>query len=175
MQVTFNKKYQPDLGSIALAKIAGVASNGAKCLHQLARLDMNIERIRERIRKSPLRMTRKRDCLLNALLTLDRPVSVEELRVLADLPPSDLVTVYRTIEAFSGIGIVQGIPLESGGTIYELTEPGDHHHHLICRVCHKTERLDVCMGKELEQKAHNLGFRDVTHVMEVYGSCKDCE
>lgn len=119
-------------------------------------------------------MTRKRECILNTLFTLDRPVSAEELRVRAELPKSDLVTVYRTIDAFLGIGIIQGIPLESGVTIYELTEPGDHHHHFVCRECHKTERLDLCLAEELENKARTLGFSDISHVMEVYGCCEDC-
>lgn len=140
----------------------------------MKRLKLNTQRIRSCLKESHLRSTRKRECILEALLTFDRPVSAEELRDRADLPKGDLVTVYRTIEAFLGIGIVQGIPLEDGKTIYELTEPGDHHHHFVCRKCHKTERLDLCLAGELEKKARKLGFSDISHVMEVYGSCEDC-
>ncbi|MGB0145429.1 MAG: Fur family transcriptional regulator [Akkermansiaceae bacterium] len=135
---------------------------------------VNEQKIRSLLEASPLRMTKKREKVLRTLLTSDRPLSAEELRVQAELSKSDLVTVYRTIEAFVGIGIVQGIPLESGGTIYELTEPGDHFHHFVCRECHKTERLDLCLGHDLEEEATKLGFRDIRHVMEVYGLCGEC-
>lgn len=135
---------------------------------------VNAETIRSLLEESPLRMTRKRECILNVLLTQDRPVSAEELRVRAELPKSDLVTIYRTIEAFLGVGIIQGIPLESGVTIYELTEPGDHHHHFVCRECHRTERLDLCLASDLEKMAQKLGFSEISHVMEVYGCCEEC-
>ena len=139
------------------------------------RQKISIEHILSCLQRSPLRMTRKRERLLGALLTFDRPVSATELCERAGLVESDLVTVYRTIEAFAGIGIIQGIPLESGGTIYELTEPNDHHHHFVCRQCHKTERLDLCFAEELEKQAAQIGFSDIRHVMEVYGRCGDCQ
>jgi len=122
-----------------------------------------------------LRLTHKRERLLGALVALDRPVSAAALREKADLPESDLVTVYRTLEAFEGIGIVQRIPLEDSGCLFELTEPGDHHHHFVCRQCHQTERLDLCLAEDLEIQARQLGFTNVTHLMEVYGLCEDCQ
>lgn len=126
------------------------------------------------IENGSLRMTRKRKRLLETLLKLDRPVPASELRDKAGLPESDLVTVYRALEAFEGIGIIQRIPLEESGCLFELTEPQDHHHHFVCRECHRTERLDLCLAQELENQAQRLGFTEVTHLMEVYGFCKEC-
>jgi len=134
-----------------------------------------LQRILQTIEKSPLRMTRKRERLLGALVATERPVSAAELRDNANLPESDLVTVYRTLEAFESIGIVQKIPLEDSGYLFELTEHNDHHHHFVCRECHHTERLDLCMGKQLEEHAQKLGFTEINHLMEVYGLCKDCQ
>lgn len=131
-------------------------------------------RLLEAIKSGPLRMTRKRERLLQTLAGLDRPVSAATLREKADLPESDLVTVYRTMDAFEGIGIVQRIPLEDTGCLFELTEPDDHHHHFVCRECHRTERLDLCLGKELEAQAKRLGFSELRHLMEVYGVCGEC-
>ena len=133
-----------------------------------------LQRLLESIKKSSLRMTRKRERLLGALVAMDRPVSAAALRDSAGLPESDLVTVYRTLEAFEGIGIVQKIPLEDNGCLFELTELNDHHHHFVCRECHRMERLDFCLGKELEERAEKLGFTEITHLMEVYGLCEDC-
>ena len=120
-------------------------------------------------------MTQKRERLLEALLKTDRPVSAAALRDRAGLPASDLVTVYRTLDAFEGVGIIQRIPLEENGCLFELTEPNDHHHHFVCRQCHRTERLDICLVKELEEEARKLGFIQVSHVMEVYGLCETCQ
>ncbi len=134
-----------------------------------------LQRIIQAIKRGPLRMTRKRERLLGALLAMDRPVSAAALRDKAGLPESDLVTVYRTLEAFEGVGIIQRIPLEESGCLFELTEPDDHHHHFVCRECHRTERLDLCLAIELEEQARKLGFTQINHLMEVYGLCEDCQ
>ena len=120
-------------------------------------------------------MTRKRERILCSMMAMDRPVTAAYLRKVTDLPETDLVTVYRTLEAFEGIGIIQRIPLEDSGCLFELTDPEDHHHHFVCRECHRTERLDVCLAKDFEDQAKKLGFTQVNHLMEVYGLCGDCQ
>lgn len=119
-------------------------------------------------------MTKKRERVLGALLTMDRPASAEEIRERAELPPSDLVTVYRNLETFEGLGVLQRVLLENGTQLFELTAPDEHYHHLICRECHKAERLDVCVGQEVVKKAKARGYSEIAHLMEVYGVCKDC-
>ncbi|MEC8219633.1 MAG: transcriptional repressor, partial [Verrucomicrobiota bacterium] len=100
----------------------------------------------DRLKASGGRMTRKREVILGALLTFDRPSSAEEIRERAGLTQSDLVTVYRNLETFENIGMLQRVLLENGTQLFELTAPDEHYHHLICRECHKTERLDICVN-----------------------------
>ncbi len=121
------------------------------------------------------RMTKKRKVLLNALLTFDRPASAEEIRERADLNQSDLVTVYRNLETFENIGMLQRVPLENGTQLFELTAPNEHYHHLICRECHKAERLDLCVSKAVIGQAEAHGYTQIAHIMEVYGLCGKCE
>lgn len=108
-------------------------------------------------------------------MDLERPASAEEIRLKAQLPATNLVTVYRNLEALSAMGVLQRIPLENGTQLFELTSQGEHYHHLICRECHQAERLDVCMGKELTKMAKAQGYSKVNHIMEVYGVCKECD
>ena len=129
----------------------------------------------ERLRTEGGRMTKKREQLIGALLTFDRPASAEEIRERAKLPPSDLVTVYRNLETFERLGVLQRVPLESGTQLFELTAPDEHYHHLICRECHRTERLDICMSQEVMKKARAHGYSNIAHLMEVYGVCEACE
>lgn len=127
-----------------------------------------------RLKASGGRMTKKRERVLGALFTMDRPASAEEIRQRAELPPSDLVTVYRNLETFEGLGVLQRVPLENGTQLFELTAPDEHYHHLICRECHKAERLDVCVSHEVVNKAKSQGYSQIAHVMEVYGLCEAC-
>lgn len=119
-------------------------------------------------------MTKKREQVLGALLTFEHPATAEEIRECAELPPSDLVTVYRNLETFEDLGVLQRVPLENGTQLFELTAPDEHYHHLICRRCHKTERLDICMNHEVVQQAKAHGYSKLAHLMEVYGVCEDC-
>jgi len=131
--------------------------------------------VMERLRAEGGRMTKKRERILGALLSFDRPASAEDLRERAELPSTDLVTVYRNLDAFDSVGVLQRIPLENGTQLFELTAPGEHFHHLICRECHRAERLDVCVGANVVRKAKAKGFSEIAHIMEVYGVCEDCE
>ncbi|WP_158279742.1 Fur family transcriptional regulator [Coraliomargarita sinensis] len=128
----------------------------------------------ERLRADGGRMTKKREQVLRALLTFDRPAAAEEIRERAELPASDLVTVYRNLETFERLGVLQRVPLENGTQLFELTAPDEHYHHLICRECHKSERLDICVSHEVVRKAKAHGYSEIAHLMEVYGVCEEC-
>lgn len=128
----------------------------------------------ERLRAKGGRMTKKRERILGALLTFDRPAAAEEIRERAELPASDLVTIYRNLETFERLGVLQRVPLENGTQLFELTAPDEHYHHLICRSCHKTERIDLCVSKEVVQRAKAHGYSQIAHLMEVYGLCAEC-
>ena len=129
----------------------------------------------ERLKSSGGRMTKKRERVLGALLTFDRPAAAEEIRERAGLPASDLVTIYRNLETFEQLGVLQRVPLENGTQLFELTAPDEHYHHLICRRCHKAERLDICMSHEVVKQAKAQGFSNIAHLMEVYGLCEECD
>ena len=133
-----------------------------------------IEIVLARLRADGGRMTKKREQVLGALFTFDRPASAEEVRERAELASSDLVTVYRNLETFERLGVLQRVPLENGTQLFELTAPDEHYHHLICRECHKTERIDLCVSKEVVQRAKAHGYSQIAHLMEVYGLCGEC-
>ena len=134
----------------------------------------DISRILQRLKECGLRLTRNRENLVEVLARAEQPLSADELRQKAGFAETDLVTVYRNLEAFQSAGILQRIPLENGSQLFELTDLDDHYHHLICRQCHKTERLDVCLGAQLSKQAASLGYMQIKHVLEVYGICGEC-
>lgn len=50
-----------------------------------------------------------------------------------------------------------------------------HHHHLVCRQCGRTVEVE---GPTVEAWAAAIagehGFTDISHTMEVFGTCRDC-
>ena len=126
------------------------------------------------LRSAGLRITEQRRSILRALAEADGTLSAEETHEALDPGSCDLVTVYRCLESFEKAGTVQRGVRENGTKVYCLAHGADHHHHLTCRVCGLTERIDVCVEADLENLAKERGFKDVSHVLEVYGTCEDC-
>lgn len=126
------------------------------------------------LRSEGMRITEPRKALLQFLVERERPVSAEEVHESLGQASSDLVTVYRNLEAFEKAGIVQRVMTESGKALFEIIGENHHHHHILCRKCHRAEKLDVCEVERLEQLACDLGYSEVKHVLELYGVCSDC-
>ena len=128
----------------------------------------------ETLREKGFRVTEQRRAILESLAQADSPKSAEE--TFSSLPDDtcDLVTAYRCLEQFEKAGVVERGVRENGTKVYCLGHGHGHHHHLTCRKCGSSERVDVCMKEELEKIAHGFGYREVTHVMEVFGVCPAC-
>lgn len=126
------------------------------------------------LKKERLRITEPRKALLRLLVGLSKPLSAEEVHESLGAEAFDLVTIYRNLEAFENAGIVNRIPTESGKSLFELNAEQHHYHHIICRKCHRTEKLDSCEAIKLEKLAFDLGYSEITHVLELYGVCETC-
>ncbi|MFX6011468.1 transcriptional repressor, partial [Acinetobacter baumannii] len=62
-----------------------------------------------------------------------------------------MTTVYRSLEALEKLDLVQSVDIGDGERRYEVIEPGEHHHHIICTDCHSSVHLDECVVDRLEK------------------------
>jgi Fur family ferric uptake transcriptional regulator len=85
-----------------------------------------------------------------------------------------LTTVYRTLQAMTEVGELDAIRTAEGETAYRRCSTG-HHHHLVCRSCGRTVEVS---GPAVETWASAIaqqhGFRDVSHDLEIFGTCDRC-
>jgi len=86
-----------------------------------------------------------------------------------------LTTVYRHLNLMAERGRVDLLRTASGETIFRRCAVESHHHHLICRDCGKTVEFE---GPEIErwaeEVARSAGFHDVSHTVEIFGTCRAC-
>jgi Fe2+ or Zn2+ uptake regulation protein len=150
-----------------------LSKNGKNIL--LGMTESLVDRTLLQLSEAGLRITKQRKALLSTLAEADNPLSADETHAQLAKGTCDLVTVYRSLEQFEKIGVLQLGVRENGTKVYCLSHGHDHHHHLTCRSCGRTERVDLCMGDELEKVGKSYGFTDMTHVMEVFGTCPDCK
>ncbi|MCZ2820586.1 transcriptional repressor [Modestobacter sp. VKM Ac-2977] len=85
-----------------------------------------------------------------------------------------LSTVYRAVQALVEDGELDSIRTDAGEAIYRRCS-ARHHHHLVCRACGRTEEVE---GPTVERWADRVaaehGFVDVTHSLEIFGTCAAC-
>ncbi|WP_308808230.1 Fur family transcriptional regulator [Isoptericola cucumis] len=123
------------------------------------------------------RMTRQRAALLDAIDDQEEFRSAQEIhRELQQRGEKvGLATVYRGLQRLAGTGDVDTVKTGEGENLYRRCATREHHHHLVCRVCGRAEEID---GPTVEEWARTTGeaygFADITHEVELFGTCAAC-
>ena len=85
-----------------------------------------------------------------------------------------LTTVYRTLQRLADSGDVDVIRTGDGEAAYRRCSSG-HHHHLVCRSCGRAVEVS---GPAVERWANSVaaehGFREISHDLEIFGTCSNC-
>jgi Fur family ferric uptake transcriptional regulator len=85
-----------------------------------------------------------------------------------------LATVYRTLQALAEAGEVDVLRTDEGEAVYRMCSTG-HHHHLVCRDCGRAVEIEgPAVERWTERIAAEHGFEDVSHTLEIFGTCPDC-
>lgn len=137
--------------------------------------DAQYEAALQTLRAHHHRVTGPRKALLRLLTHEHGPFTVEQLHQQVAETGCDLVTVYRSIAAMEEIAIVRRCDFGDGVYRYEFNTGEHHHHHIICRSCQHVETLDFCVADGLERMARQLGYSNVSHTLEIFGICKECQ
>ena len=124
-----------------------------------------------------IRATRQRTAVADVLGRVDGFRSAQELHDLLRHEGASigLTTVYRHLQALSDAGQVDVLRTDEGEAVYRRCPTESHHHHLVCRDCGRSVEIE---GPEVETWAASVatahGFTDVSHTVEVFGTCGDC-
>ena len=123
------------------------------------------------------RSTRQKRALAAVLDGSDRFRSAQELfgELRSRGETVGLTTVYGQLRVLAEAGEVDAIRGDDGETRYRRCAKGHHHHHLVCRHCGRTVEVE---GPEVETWAERMaddhGFTDVSHTLEIVGTCRAC-
>jgi Fur family transcriptional regulator, ferric uptake regulator len=123
-----------------------------------------------------VRATRQRAAIAGLLDTLDEFRSAQELHDELRQRGENigLTTVYRTLQSMASAGLLDTLRNDTGESVYRRCSD-HHHHHLVCRSCGSTVEVG---DREVEEWAAEVaakhGFSNVSHTIEIYGTCSDC-
>ena len=136
-----------------------------------------IEIFEKFIRSRGLRYTSQREAVLEAFLSTEKHVSVDELYRIVGKKDRGIgyTTVYRTMKLLSGCGLCEEADFGDGIIRYEHKYGHDHHDHLICMKCGMATEV---VKQEIEELQNELArkhrFMPVRHKLEIFGICKKC-
>ncbi len=125
---------------------------------------------------SGARPTRQRRAVAEVLASFTDFRSAQEIHDLLGRRGEQvgLATVYRTLQRLVESGEVDMLRAEDGEAIYRRCSES-HHHHLVCRTCGATVEVE---GPTVERWtaaiAAEHGFADVSHALEIFGTCPAC-
>lgn len=135
-----------------------------------------LDQVGRRLRARGERLTRPRQAVLLALIDAGH-LTVEQVaeRVSGRDRSVHLASVYRSLETFSRLGIVQHVHLGHGTTAYHLVSDHGPHAHAQCRVCRGVWDVPAAvLDPAARHLADSSGFRlDPTHAA-LSGVCATC-
>ena len=83
-------------------------------------------------------------------------------------------TIFRALELFTELNVLERLDLPSGEHAYVPCEPA-HHHHLVCSVCGRSREVDDHgVQAALEEIERHTGYSIDSHRLELYGRCPRC-
>lgn len=132
---------------------------------------------RPRAAAAGVRATRQRAAIIALLDTIEEFRSAQELHdeLRRRGENTGLTTVYRTLQSLAAADLVDTVRTDTGESMYRRCAGTDHHHHLVCRSCGSAVEVS---GREVEAWAADVaaahGFSDVSHTIELFGTCADC-
>ena len=124
-----------------------------------------------------VRATRQRGAIIALLDTVDEFRSAQDLHDELRRRGENigLTTVYRTLQTLAAADLVDLVRTDSGESVYRRCAAPHHHHHLVCRSCGAAVEVS---GREVEAWAADVaaahGFSEVSHTIELFGTCSDC-
>lgn len=136
------------------------------------------------LKKRGYRITHPRREILSIIETINGHPNAREifLQLSKKYPEIGLTTVYRTLDLFLKLGILNKCEFGDRQNRYEIVpEKSEHHHHLICEKCGKVIEYRDLIDEEtrLVKKLENsltkkYYFKIINHEIKFYGYCKKC-
>jgi len=135
---------------------------------------------REQIKDNPAglagqRLTAQRLLLLD-LLRQGEHLDADELyrRAREKEPRLSMSTVYRNLQLFKKLGLVQEHYFSEARSCYEARAKGEHH-HLICLSCGKTVEFECPLSQKMKENLEvQNGFHITGAEVLLIGFCAEC-
>lgn len=122
--------------------------------------------------KPNYKLTRQRKIILEELCKLTSHPTAEELYeiIKKKMPEIGLATIYRNLEKFQEVGIIEKIH----GKQQRFDGNLESHNHIKCTKCGKVEDIDFEIELD-KSKIAQRGYKLNNYNLEINGICQSCQ
>jgi len=127
------------------------------------------------LRDHGLQVTYQRLAIYQALyFTMDHPsAEVIYQQVKKRFPMISLGTVYKTLEKFYEVGLIQKVSPVTEVARYDAKMSS--HHHLVCLECQSIQDADDLIGEQRLSLPDKHGFQVLRQQVVLQGYCPNCK
>ena len=136
-----------------------------------------------------LKWTKQRKRVYQILKDATEPLSAAQIYARLETSEQEqyaISTIYRILAAFEENQMVEKTTWMGEGTVVYELKHSSHVHYAVCLECHKRIPLESCplhmsgahlhgTGEEKHGNDEADGFTVVSHKIELYGYCKECQ
>lgn len=131
------------------------------------------------LKSKGLRMTPSKKILIQFFLDHQKShIPFKELQdhLTQQLPDIDRTTIYRNIEKFISLGLIQELYLPQKGKVFQYVFNQQVHHYYICKSCGKVTKGNEQLFKKIEKAIKDVhDFSKSNLSVLFYGFCSKCE
>lgn len=141
---------------------------------------MDVTAFKDRLKRNGYKLTAQRRAVLDILMkNSEKHLSTEEIYSLVrkQVPEIGLATIYRTVQIFEELEIINRLNFDDGFSRFELHTDNEehHHHHLICEKCNKVFEVENDLLDDIEKEIDDkYNFQVKNHKVTFYGYCEKC-
>jgi Fur family transcriptional regulator, ferric uptake regulator len=140
--------------------------------------DAERQQFLDHLRTHGLRVTSERKALFEEIYRQHGHIDAEELLAAMKTAGYKIsrATVYRNLELLVACGLVRKQRLGRDRYLFEHLHAGQHHDHLVCRVCGRVvEFVSPGITALLSGIARAHGFSATGQQLQILGLCVSCE
>ncbi len=142
-------------------------------------MSRNLDDLTREVGSSQYKLTPQRRLIIEMIAeNRSRHLSAEDMYEILKERSAEisLATVYRALDLFVELNILNKVDFDDGRSRYELASNQCHrHHHLICLICGQVIEAKEDLLSQLEETIEQEnGFLVLDHAVKFYGYCQQC-
>ena len=123
-----------------------------------------------------MRVTSQRALILEIIRHGQGHLDADEVyrRARQKQPRLSLSTVYRTLQAFKRLGLIEEVHFDEAHHHYEVKPPAEHH-HLVCLGCGRVVEFRYPLARYVKRNVVEAKGFDITSTeVRMTGYCPEC-